>query len=162
MYNLDVVRIRLVKETSWYSDKPITCSQDAVDLLAEKLGDLDREMFCILNLTTDGKVINFNLVSMGTLNASLVSPREVFKSSILSNAARIIAIHNHPSGTVSPSKQDKLITQRLREAGELLDIQLLDHVIIGGDNGRYYSFHEENLLNTDFKRQFINERYDCR
>lgn len=162
MYNLDVVQIRLVKEAAWYSDTPINSGKDAVDFLARKFDDLDREIFCILNLTTEGKVINFNVVSIGTLNASLVSPREVFKSSILSNAASIIALHNHPSGSLKASKQDKLITQRLREAGELLDIQLLDHIIVGGKDGRFYSFHEDNLLNTDFRKQFIDERYNYR
>lgn len=162
MYNLDVVQIRLVKEASWYSETPIYESKDAVSLISEKFEDLYRELFCILNLATDGKVINFNVISMGTLNLSLVSPREVFKSSILSNAAGIIALHNHPSGSVTPSRQDKFMTQRLREAGELLDIPLLDHIIIGGKEGKYYSFAEDNLLKTDFRKQLLNERYDYR
>lgn len=162
MYNLDVVQIRLVKEAAWYSETPISSCEDAVAFLSDKFNDLDREVFCILNLSSDGKVINFNVVSVGTLNASLISPREVFKSSILSNAASIIVLHNHPSGSLAASKEDKLVTQRLREAGQLLDIQLLDHIIIGGKDGLYYSFHEDNLLNMDFRKQFIDERYNCR
>lgn len=159
-YELEVVNIRLVREPSWYSEVPLRKTKDAAELMAREFADYDREVFCILNLASDGKIINMNIVSMGTLNASLVSPREVFKSSILSNAASIIAVHNHPSGCVNPSKQDKLITQRLREAGGLMDIELLDHIIVGGKNRQYYSFREENILNNNFLQQFAQERYD--
>lgn len=159
-YELEVVNIRLVREPSWYSEVPLRKTKDAAELMAREFADYDREVFCILNLASDGKVINMNIVSMGTLNASLVSPREVFKSSILSNAASIIAVRNHPSGCVNPSKQDKLITQRLREAGGLMDIELLDHIIVGGKNRQYYSFREENILNNNFSQQFAQERYD--
>lgn len=161
-YELDVVQVRLVKEAPWYSDSPVTSSEDVAKLMIKEFGDYDREVFCILNLATDGKIINANVVSVGTINATLISPREIFKSSILSNAASIIAVHNHPSGNVKPSKNDKLETQRLREAGKLLDIELLDHIIIGGRDGRYYSFREDKLLNTDFRKQFLDERYNCR
>lgn len=159
-YELDVVRIRLVKELSWYSEEPLEKSADVAKLMSEKLSECDREMFCILNLTTDGKVINMNVVSMGTLNAALISPREVFKSSILSNAASVIAVHNHPSGNVSPSRHDKLITQRLREAGSLLDIELLDHIIVGGYKGEYFSFQEVNMIKNDFRREYSINRSD--
>ena len=159
-YELEVVNIRLVREPSWYSEVPLRKTKDAAELMAREFADYDREVFCILNLASDGKIINMNIVSMGTLNASLVSPREVFKSSILSNAASIIAVHNHPSGCVNPSKQDKLITQRLREAGGLMDIELLDHNIVGGKNRQYYSIREENILNNNFLQQFAQERYD--
>ena len=159
-YELDVVKIRLVKEPSWYSEEPLNKSADVAKLMAKEFADYDREVFCILNLATDGKVINMNVVSVGTLNAALVSPREVFKSSILSNAAAIIAVHNHPSGNVLPSKMDKLITQRLREAGELLDIELLDHIIIGGNDGQFFSFQEENMLRNDFRRAYSVNRSD--
>lgn len=161
-YELDVVQVRLVKEAPWYSDSPVTSSEDVAKLMIKEFGDYDREVFCILNLATDGKVINANVVSVGTINAALVSPREVFKSSILSNAASIIAVHNHPSGNVHPSREDKLTTQRLREAGELLDIELLDHIIIGGRDERYYSFREDNLLKTDYRKQFLDEKYNYR
>lgn len=159
-YELDVVKIRLVKEPSWYSEMPLEKSEDVAKLMSEKLSDCDREIFCILNMATDGKVINMNVVSMGTLNAAIISPREVFKSSILSNAASIIAVHNHPSGNVFPSKYDKYTTQRLREAGELLDIELLDHVIVGGKDGQYFSFQEENMLGNDFRKEYSVNRSD--
>lgn len=145
-YEMEVVNIRLVKEPSWYSKEPLNSPEKIAEFMSQELGSYDREVFCILNLTTDAKVINMNIVSMGTINASLVSAREVFKSSILSNAASIIAVHNHPSGNLYPSQNDLLITKKLMQAGELLDIELLDHIIVGGGKGEYYSFHTHNLL----------------
>lgn len=137
---LDVVSIRLVKEPALYSEKRICCPDDAIDVIRNELKELDREVFCVLNLKTNNQPINFNVVSMGTLNASLISPREVFKSSVLSNANGFIAFHNHPSGNCQPSNEDIEVTKRLIRAGDLLDIQLLDHIIVGGD--RTYSFLE--------------------
>lgn len=145
-YEMEVVNIRLVNEPSWYSKEPLDNPDKIARFMSEELRSFDREVFCILNLTTDAKVINMNIVSMGTLNASLVSAREVFKSSILSNAASIIAVHNHPSGNLYPSQNDMLITNKLMQAGELLGIELLDHIIVGGGQGEYYSFHTHNLL----------------
>lgn len=156
-YELDVVQIRLVKEAPWYSEAPVTNCDEIAKLMIKEFEDYDREVLCILNLATDGKIINANVVSVGTINATLVSPREIFKSSILSNAASIIAVHNHPSGNVKPSKTDKLETQRLREAGELLDIELLDHIIIGGRDDNYFSFRTENMLGTDYRKQYRDE-----
>lgn len=145
-YELEVVNIRLVNEPSWYSSESLDNPDKIAEFMSKELKSYDREVFCVLNLTTDAKVINMNIVSMGTINASLVSAREVFKSSILSNAAAIIAVHNHPSGNLYPSQNDMLITNKLMQAGELLGIELLDHIIVGGGKGEYYSFHTHNLL----------------
>ena len=101
---LEVVNIRLVKEPSLYSEQTLDSPQAVVELMAKELSQYDREVFCILNMKNNGQVINMNLVSVGTINASLVIPREVFKSSILANASAIIGLHNHPSGNVQPSK----------------------------------------------------------
>ena len=100
-------------------------------------------------MKNNGQVININLVSVGTINASLVIPREVFKSSILANASAIIGLHNHPSGNVKPSKEDMIVTRKLQKCGELLGIELLDHIIVGGTNGKMLSFREEKMLNAD-------------
>ena len=81
-----------------------------------------------------------NIVSVGTINSALVNPREIFKSSILSNACAIIAVHNHPSGNIMPSREDVNITKRLKMSGAILGIDLLDHIIIGGTSGEMYSF----------------------
>lgn len=146
MNELEVVNIRLVKEPSIYSDKILDSPQAVVELMAKELAQYDREVLCILNMKTDGQVINMNIVSVGTVNSSLVNPREVFKSSILSNASGIIAIHNHPSGNIKPSREERNITKRLKQCGELMGIELLDHIIIGGTNGKMFSFKSENML----------------
>lgn len=162
-YEIETVRIKLVKGPSWFSEKPLNSARAVAEAMAKELAECDREMFCVLNCATDGKVINMNVVSMGTLNHSLVSAREVFKSSILSNAAHIIAVHNHPSGNVEPSLVDQLITQKLRDAGEVLGIELKDHVIVGGDKGEYFSFQEEEILWNDFReeqRKEMRDRYE--
>ena len=143
---LKVVNVRLVKEPSLYSDEPIRTPQDVLKLIAKELSLYDREVFLILNLKYNGQVINMNICSVGTLNASLVSPREVFKSSILSNAGAFIAIHNHPSGNLDPSEEDKQLTKRLMECGRLLDIRLIDHIIVAAETGEMFSFKEEGLI----------------
>ena len=137
---LDVVNIRLVKEPSLYSTKPLTSPEAVLELMAEELSSYDREVLCILNLKANNQVINMNIVSVGTINSTLVNPREIFKSSILSNACAIIAIHNHPSGNIMPSREDVNITKRLKMSGAILGIDLLDHIIIGGTSGEMYSF----------------------
>ena len=88
---LEVVNIRLVKEPSLYSEQTLDSPQAVVELMAKELSQYDREVFCILNMKNNGQVINMNLVSVGTINASLVIPREVFKSSILANASATVS-----------------------------------------------------------------------
>ena len=143
---IQVVNIRMVKEPSLYSEDRITCPEDAVKVIAKELATYDREVFAVLNLKTNGQPINLNICSMGTLDASVVSPREVFKSCILSNSAAFIAIHNHPSGSITPSQEDKDVTKRLLSCSELLGVKMLDHIIIGGESGRTYSFKNDGLL----------------
>jgi len=114
-------------------------------MLQEFLADTDREHFVILMLDQKNQVIGINTVSIGSLTASVVHPREVYKPAILSNCAALTLGHNHPSSDPQPSKEDRAITQRLKEAGALLGINVLDHLVIGTD-GRYFSFADENLL----------------
>lgn len=142
---VEVVSIRLVEEPPLYSRKTIKNVSDVVDVVGEELRKYDRELFCILNLRTRNQVINLNIVSIGTLSGSLVHPREVFKSAILSNAAGIMLIHNHPSGNCLPSKVDMEITKKLEDAGAFLDIPVVDHIIIAEDE-EVYSFYENNML----------------
>lgn len=113
--------------------------------MQEKMADLDREHLYLINLTTKCRPINANLISVGSLNGSVVHMREVFKSSILSNAAAFILVHNHPSGDCTPSKEDVVVTDRILKCAELLGIGLLDHIIIGGA-GKYYSFRDQGVL----------------
>lgn len=104
--------------------------------------------FCVLNLKSNSQVINMNVVSVGTLNTALAHPREVFKSAVLSNAAGIILLHNHPSGNSYPSREDYNVTKRMLAAGEIMGIPVMDHVIVAGND--YYSFLEnENIIKKD-------------
>lgn len=122
---LNQVAIRMIEQPPLLSKEPMDSPEAAIRVMQEFLSEMDRELFCIVNLQSDLKPINMNIVSVGALNQSLTHPREVFKSAILSNAAGILMIHNHPSGNLAPSKEDIYITDRLRQAGELLGIQLL-------------------------------------
>jgi len=99
--------------------------------LFRRLADEDREVFLVCLLDTKQKVTGVQVASVGTLDASLVHPREVFKAAIVANAASVICVHNHPSGDPRPSREDHDITARLRDAGRLLGIPLLDHVVVG-------------------------------
>lgn len=143
---IKVVNIRLVREPSFYGNEPVSSPDDALRVVADELKGYDREVFAVLNLKTNGKPINLNICSVGTLDASLVSPREVFKSCILSNAAAFIAIHNHPSGTAVPSKEDIVITERLADCAKLMDIRMLDHIIVAGETGELFSFKSEGMF----------------
>ena len=143
---IKVVNIRLVKEPSLYSDRPIKSSEDVMKVIAKELASYDREVFLVLNLKLNGQVINMNVCSVGTLTNSLVSPRDVFKSAILSNAGAFIAVHNHPSGSLEPSQEDKDITKVLLKAGKILDIRMLDHIIVAGESGEMFSFQRKGLM----------------
>ena len=129
---INIVSIKLVKESSFlYQTLTISSPKDAYEMIKDQLQDLDREQFIIACLNTKNEPTNISVVSVGSLNKAIVHPREVFKTAILSNAASIMAFHNHPSGETTPSQQDIQLTHRLYEAGELLGIKLLDHLIIG-------------------------------
>jgi DNA repair protein RadC len=103
-----------------------------------------KEQFITLHLDGKNRIICMDLVSIGSLNQSIVHPREVFKTACISNAAAILCIHQHPSGCCEPSSEDLAITRRLKEASEIMGIKLLDHIIIG--DGEYLSFVERGLL----------------
>ncbi len=125
----------------------ITSAGDAVPAIVDLIGDAitKQEYFCVMALDGRSEVIYTRVIHIGTLNQSLVHPREVFSDAIRERAAGIIISHNHPSGTCEPSRADQQITTRLKDAGKLLGIEILDHIIVMPDN-RYYSFSEENQL----------------
>ena len=142
---IDVVSIKMVKESSFlYQTRQILSPYDAYDMIREQLEGLDREQFIVACLNIKNEPTNISVVSVGSLNKAIVHPREVFKTAILSNAASIMAFHNHPSGETTPSQQDIQVTNRLYEAGELLGIKLLDHLIIG--DGTFTSLKEKDYL----------------
>lgn len=140
------VRLCLKDATPYLSDKPIDNTDKAVALMTEILKDMDREYFCVINLDAGLCPINYSIVSIGTNNKAMVSPSNVFKSAILSNATAIIAIHNHPSGNPTPSQADLSVTERLVAAGKLLDIKCLDHVVIGQGNSLSIAAAYPNLF----------------
>lgn len=150
-FKLDQVAIRMVKERPLYSEIPIHSPKDAIRVMADALLDYDREVFAVVNFQTDMRPINFTIISVGCLDSSLVHPREVVKASILSNASGVILFHNHPSGTVEPSKDDIISTDRLKNAFNLMGIRVLDHIIVGNDKS-YYSFCKKNKLALPKKR----------
>ncbi|MGL6199675.1 MAG: JAB domain-containing protein [Lachnospiraceae bacterium] len=154
---LEVVNVRLVKEPSLYSEKKLNSPNAVVNLIAPELAQYDREVLCVINLKTNGQPINMSIVSIGTLNAAFVNPREIFKCSILSNAASIIILHNHPSGSLVLSQEDKLVTKKLAMCGELLDIPLRDHIVIAGETGEQISFLEQKLLPVSEAKQWVRE-----
>jgi DNA repair protein RadC len=122
----------------------ISGPNEVVNYFRAQLSDLKVEKFISVLLNTKNEIINWEVVSIGSLNASIVHPREVFNRAIKRSAASILVVHNHPSGHVSPSKEDCHVTKRLSEAGNLIGIPLVDHIIIGKSG--YYSFKEENQL----------------
>ncbi|PWW37876.1 MULTISPECIES: JAB domain-containing protein [Paenibacillus] len=143
---IQVVGLRMVRESSsiLYPGRKIRKPQDAADLFRQFLGEYDREVFAILCLNAKNEPTAIHTVSTGTLNASLVHPRETFKLAILANSAAIVACHNHPSGDPNPSPQDIELTERLRDSGCLLGIELLDHIILGNES--FISMKEKALM----------------
>ncbi|MEO0075481.1 MAG: DNA repair protein RadC [candidate division WOR-3 bacterium] len=119
-------------------------SKSVIELIQNQLKDKTKEHFKLIMLNTRNKVINIADISTGTLNASLVHPREVFIEAIKHHSCAVILVHNHPSGEAEPSNDDLKITKRLKEAGNIIGIEVLDHIIIGKDN--YFSFKDNQLI----------------
>ena len=145
-FELEVVSVRLVQEASIMSKTKIRTSEDIINLVGKELCSMDREVMCVINLKTDQTPINCHFASVGGLDYAIAHPRELLKAGILSNAARMILCHNHPSGNLLPSKEDVRLTDRMQQVCELVGIPLLDHVIVGGDNSQYFSFNEKGLV----------------
>ena len=205
-YQLKEVSVRLCLRDGnpLYSASPISEPEEAISIMKDVMKDLDREMFCAVNLdckeerTADavrssstcscrctfliagaksparvsrrvlplarqrqGKLrpLNYTVVSIGSLNSTIVAVQNVFKAAILSNASGIIALHNHPSGEIVPSKEDYDVTARIALAGQLMQTPLLDHVIVGGINGNLYSFRSEypDLFRDDLDFDLIKD-----
>ncbi|MDO3409703.1 JAB domain-containing protein [Saccharibacillus sp. CPCC 101409] len=143
---VQIVSLQMVRERTsiLYPQRKITRPADAAELFRQFIGNCDREVFCIMTLDTKNQPTALHEVSRGTLNASLVHPRETFKLAIISNAASIIACHNHPSGLPDPSREDVELTERIRDAGSLMGIELLDHLVLG--ENRFASMKERGLM----------------
>ena len=130
----EIVRIKqeVKRGKGKYDSFVIRSPFDAQQLVTELIGDEDREVFLVIVLSTKNMVNAIHRCHVGSINASIVHPREVFKSCILNNGASVIVAHNHPSNDPTPSSQDIEVTKRLREAGSILGIELLDHLVVGG------------------------------
>jgi len=144
---ISIVRIQMVREGIFpYSPNPVRNSSDAAKIFQSYLAGADREYFVILLLDAKHRVNALNVVSVGSLTCAIVQAREVFKPAVVSNAASVILSHNHPSNVVSPSPEDIALTKRLVQAGEVLGIKVLDHIIIGEE--RYMSFADRGMIST--------------
>ena len=157
-YKLEQVSIRLNKEAPLLSRKKITSPLEAVGIVGrELLSQLDREALCIVNLKSSGEPINFSVVSIGSINSSLTVPREMLKTAVLSNAANVIVLHNHPSGSCTPSRDDISATNIIIKCFNSMGIGVLDHVIIGGNNTQnYYSMKVSRIVN--FEQRYDTDR----
>ena len=141
-YRLPRYRITLVcEETGSRSLEAVHTSMAAALMLRPCFEGLDREQFLVCGLDAKHRIIGINIVSIGSLTLAIVHPREVFKPLILMNAAAFICAHNHPSSDPTPSPEDRVLTQRLRQGAEILGITLLDHVVLGEE--RYFSFADQ-------------------
>lgn len=134
----------LAKRSNYEKEKveTITNAKSVFNLFKDKLGDKKKEFFYTILMNTKNKIIKIDKISEGILDASIIHSREIFKSAIKSSTARIILVHNHPSGDPTPSNEDIIITKKLISVGDLIGIEVMDHVIIG--KGKYWSYIEEN------------------
>ena len=144
---INIISLKVCKEKSVeYSFERIIKPKDILKLVKTAVGDTDREYFMVINLNNQNLPNSIEITSIGSLTETMVSPREVFKSAIVSNSAKIILCHTHPSGSTSPSDADIKITNALVQIGKFLDIPVIDHLIVGGES--VYSLME----NGDIKR----------
>ena len=150
-YRIPVVKISMVRDGSiTIEERLVRESTKAQRVIRDLIGGNDREEFVALFLDAKNRVMSVHTVAVGSLSLCIVHPREVFKAAILANASGIIVAHNHPSGDPTPSREDRELTDRLCEAGRILGITVLDHIIVGAENsdGRpsYTSFADSGWL----------------
>ncbi len=147
IFSLPVVSVRLNVDYKLFSDEPIRTPGDVYNLAGELLRDLDRESIAVFNLRADGRPASCHIAGVGTVDSCVAHPRELMKSTLLTNSSSIILAHNHPSGEVTPSREDITLTYRMSLVCELMMIRLLDHIIIaGGKREQYLSMMEQGIL----------------
>lgn len=156
-YELPEVQVRLAEGKSLYSDQPMSSPKRATEIMAKMLSEMDREYLCVVNLDSQLRPINYNVVSIGGLDSALAPMSNVYKTAILSNASAIILLHNHPSGSLQPSAEDIRMTQKVEMASKTMDIRLLDHIIVAGGTGAQFSFQENRLLESRHDRDRLQE-----
>jgi DNA repair protein RadC len=142
----EIQRIKqVIQEVEGGEQYIVRSPEDGAKIASQFIGDDDREVFFVMSLNTKNRVVAVHRCHVGSLNASIVTPREVFKSAILNNSASIIVSHQHPSQNVDPSREDIEVTQRLVEAGKILGIEVLDHLIVNA-NSEYCSLKEKGYI----------------
>lgn len=154
------VRLKLMDGPSYYSQTPLQNPADAAMVMRDVLKELDREWVCVVNMDNHLKPVNFNVVSIGSINASLAPVQNILKSAMLSNCNNMMLLHNHPSGETEPSREDMQLTKRVSEAAKLMDMSVIDHLIVGGQNGDLYSIREhdpELFTGTEVDFDYIHQ-----
>lgn len=147
MKYVSVVKMQLVKESRVLFDAKVSSPAVVAKMIKQMTDGSDRELVYVVSVDSKNKPIATELVSMGGVNSSIIDVGNIFKHALLSNAAGVIIAHNHPSGDVTPSVEDIRVTKRIEEAGKLLNLPLLDHVIVGDmETDVYYSFLENGRL----------------
>jgi len=139
------MRIILREEKIEYKNRsimPVKSPAQAIDA-AKELKNMEQECCCVLNLSSKNNLISSEIVTLGLLNSCLMHPREIFKQAIIKNASAIVLLHNHPSGDPTPSKEDIKITKNMIEAGKIIGIDVLDHIIVGNT---FLSMREEGVV----------------
>jgi DNA repair protein RadC len=145
-YRIPMYKISMIRDGSVCAERTVVArSQDLSPLLEEYFKGHDREEMLAVLLDAKHKIVGLHTVSIGSMSLSIVHPRETFKAAIVGSAAAITLAHNHPSGDPTPSKEDRELTERLKQTGQLLGIPVLDHVVLG-DGERYYSFADNGTL----------------
>ncbi len=145
--SINIYKLKMVHEDSVpYAKTHIFSPENIASFAwdAMKLHEEPEENFVIVCLNTKNRIVGVHIISIGSLNSSIVHPREIFKAAMLNNAASIICLHNHPSGDPEPSREDKETTQRIVEAGKVIGINVLDHIVVG--ENRYTSLKERGLM----------------
>ena len=145
-FKLEQVAIRLVPEAAVWDTDPIRSPERAVEVLGKYIRDMDREAVCVVNFNARLQPINFQIVSIGTLDQALCEPREILKAAILSNANSMMILHTHPAGSITPSGSDMQMTERMEKVCDLVGIPLMDSIIIGFGREDYFSFRDASML----------------
>ena len=145
-FKLEQGAIRFVPDVPLWDDKPIQSPGRAVEVIGKYIRDMDREAVCVVNFNTRLQPINFQIVSIGTLDQALCKPRELLKAAILSNASSMMILHNHPAGSITPSGSDVQMTERMEKVCDLVGIPLMDSIIIGFGREDYFSFRDASML----------------
>lgn len=161
-FQIDQVAVRLVKTDELTYHEPLTSPESVVKAMSEMMSQFDREVVGIINLKADMVPINIHFASVGIVNEAMAHPREIFKTAILSNAASMLLLHNHPSGRLFPSEEDTMMTDRILKASKIMGIPLVDHIIVGGDGTRYFSFKERKVLSMEelkLEKDYRNIRF---